>query len=116
VNLSVPITNRIRVDEKPEDIEAMCKDAGYKYRFEGAFIKIETSVGKWRINMSDLPVKVDHINLVHTPNCQTYHKQHRIFLSLIDTFDYIKRHDGELVKKQQSERVHTKLYSKGQEW
>lgn len=116
VTLSVPITNRIRVDEKPEDIEVMCKDAGYKYRFEGAFIKIDTPVGKWRINMSDLPVKVDHINLVHTPNCQTYHKQHRIFLSLTDTFDYIKRHDEELEKKQQSERVYIKLHSKGQEW
>lgn len=109
VNVSIPIGNRIRIDEKIEDVEIMCKEAGFPCHMEGAYLYIETSVGKWRINIGTSPVKVEHINLAKNPNSTTYHKQPRIFLSFIDTFDYIKRHDEELAKKKANGRVFVEL-------
>ena len=76
---------------------------------EGAYLYIETSVGKWRINIGTSPVKLEHINLAKNPNSITYHKQPRIFLSFIDTFDYIKRHDTELAKKKANGKVFVEL-------
>lgn len=91
-------------------MEAMCTEAGYQYHREGAYLYLETPVGKWRINVSESPVKLDHINLVKTPGTKRYHEQPRIFLSYIDTFDYIKRHDEELAKKAAEGRVYVKLF------
>lgn len=99
VKYSIPITNRIRVDEKVEDLDALCMDAGYPHYKEGPYFCIETLVGKWRINVSSSPVKLEHINLVETPECDTYHEQPRLFLSFIDTFAYIKRHDDKLMQR-----------------
>jgi hypothetical protein len=47
---------------------------------------------------------------VKTPGVKKYHEQPRIFLSFIDTFDYIKRHDDELEKKAAEGRVFVKLF------
>ena len=110
IKVSIPITNRVREDEKVEDLEAMCTEAGYEHHREGAYLYLETPVGKWRINVSESPVKLDHINLVKTPGTKRYHEQPRIFLSYIDTFDYIKRHDEELAKKAAEGRVYVKLF------
>ena len=97
--LSVPITNRVRAQDNIEDLIAMCKDAAYGYYVQDGCFLIETPVGKWRIHLGISPIPVDHINLVTTPSGTKYHQQHRIFLSLIDTFDYIKRHDDELIEE-----------------
>lgn len=107
--VSIPITNRVRENEKIEDLEAMCNECGYSNHREGAYLYLETPVGKWRINVSESPVKLDHINLVKTPGVKKYHEQPRIFLSFIDTFDYIKRHDDELEKKAAEGRVFVKF-------
>ncbi len=96
VKISIPITNRIREDEKIEDLEALCQKAGYSHHREGAYLHMETPVGKWRIHVTESPVKLDHINLVMTPNEDKYHEQPRLFLSFRDVFDYIKRHDEKL--------------------
>lgn len=109
VNVSIPIGNRIRIDEKIEDVEIMCKEAGFPCYMEGSYLYIETSVGKWRINIGTSPVKVEHINIAKNPMAKTYHKQPRIFLSFIDTFDYIKRHDTELAKKKANGKVFVEL-------
>ena len=110
IKVSIPITNRVREDEKVEDLEAMCLEAGYAHHREGAYLYLETPVGKWRVNVSESPVKLDHINLVKTPGARKYHEQPRIFLSFIDTFDYIKRHDEELERKASEGRVFVKLF------
>lgn len=48
-------------------------------------------VGKWKIDMDLRPVRLEHINLISQPeNTKKYHVQPRLFLSLKDTFDYIK--------------------------
>lgn len=109
IKVSIPITNRVREDEKVEDLETLCAEAGYAHHREGAYLYLETPVGKWRINVSESPVKLDHINLVKTPGVKKYHEQPRIFLSFIDTFDYIKRHDDELERKAAEGKVLVKL-------
>lgn len=110
VKVSIPINNRVREDEKIEDIETMCNDAGYTYYRESNYLYLETSVGKWRIKINTSPVKLEHINLVKTPGCKTYHEQPRIFLSFIDTFDYIKRHDDNLAEQKSNGKVFAKLF------
>lgn len=60
---------------------------------------IETAVGKWRLDTRTYPVDVYHINLATSPKESTYHKQPRLFLSLADTFEYIRRHDSSLTQK-----------------
>jgi len=111
--LSIPITNRVRKGESIEKIEDMCRKAGYIYARENSLLCVETPVGKWRINVNVLPIKLEHINLVKTPYVKTYHEQPRIFLSLADTFDYIKRHDDDLAKKKESGKVFVKFVSEG---
>ncbi len=116
VKVSIPITNRVRENEKIEDLELLCNEVGYKHYRESNYLYLETSVGKWRINIASLPVKLEHINLVKTPGCRTYHKQPRIFLSFVDTFDYIKRHDDNLAEQKAAGTVFVKLFpdEKGQ--
>jgi hypothetical protein len=56
--------------------------------------------GKWRIDMSLRPVRLEHINLVtERGNTKKFHTQPRLFLSLKDTFDYIMRHDSKLIEE-----------------
>ncbi len=99
ITLSIPITSRQRSNERIEDLEPLCKMAGYPFDYENQFFCLETPVGKWRINTSTSPIKLKHINLVKSPNEVNYHDQPRLFLSFVDVFDYIKRHDEELMKK-----------------
>ena len=106
---SIPIKSHIREDEKIEDLETLCKDAGYPFFREGAYFCLETPVGKWKIDISTAPLKLQHLNLVKTPGSKKYHEQPRLFLSYIDVFDYIKRHDDELEKKVATKRVFVKF-------
>lgn len=112
VKVSIPFTNRVRLDENLLDIKTMCEDAGYLFNQETEYIYIETPVGKWKIKTSKVPVKLEHINLATNPGCKTYHDQPRIFLSFIDTFDYIKRHDEKLLREKEEGKVYVKFISK----
>lgn len=94
---SIPMSNQIRVDESPADLEALCEQAGYTHTQKEDSFELLTPVGRWRIHLRSMPVRVDHINLTMTPNHPyLFHRQHRIFLSLQDAFFYIKRHDDKL--------------------
>lgn len=106
---SIPIKSHIRENEKIEDLETLCNDAGYFYHRENAYFCLETAVGKWRIDVSTAPIKLHHINLVKTPGARRYHEQPRLFLSFIDAFDYIKRHDDGLERKRNEGIVFVKL-------
>lgn len=102
VTVSIPISNKIRADEKIEDIELLCKNAGFECHYEGAYLCIDTKAGKWRIYTGTVPVKVEHMNIAKNPKAFNYHKQPRLFLSFVDTFEYIKRHDEELIRKMEN--------------
>lgn len=106
---SIPINNRLRADEKIEDLEALCADAGYPYYRDGEFFCLSTPVGKWRLDISAVPIKLQHINLVRTPGVNKYHEQPRLFLSFIDTFDYIKRHDDNLEAQASKGKVYVRF-------
>jgi len=107
--LSIPIYNRVRSDESIQDLEAMCIDAAYPFSHEEACFLLETPVGKWRIHTDTSPISLDHINLAKTPWSKDYHKQPRLFLSLIDVFGYIKRHDDKLEKEKEEGTVYLKF-------
>ena len=98
--LSIPIESRVRTDETIADLATLCEQYGYAYRIKGTEFHLETSVGKWIIHTDVRPVTLEHINLAQKPFCEVYHKQHRIFLSLLDSVRYIHRHDSELLVKQ----------------
>lgn len=106
--VSVPFTNRVRLHENLSDIKTKCEEAGYTFNRDKKYIYIKTPVGKWKIKTAKLPVKLEHINLVIEPDGETYHEQPRIFLSFMDTFEYIKRHDDNL----ESEKEEGKLFKK----
>ena len=99
VKVSIPITSKVRQTETLSELKRLCASWGYSYSLDNKFFKIETMVGKWKIYIFSRPVVVDHVNLVVTPNSDEYHRQHRIFLSLVDAFNYIHRHDDSLLQK-----------------
>ena len=94
---SIPIGNRVRADETITDLHKMCARYGYEHRFHKGDFEIVTPVGKWKIHTDARPVTMEHINLAESPMCETYHKQHRIFLSMLDALKYIHRHDSTLM-------------------
>lgn len=102
-NISIPITNQNRAGERITDIYDLVEKSGFTgYRYTNVLEKvdayvIETPVGKWMIHLQKCPIIVDHINYVKTPGNTNYHRQHRMFLSFVDTFEYIKRHDESLI-------------------
>lgn len=99
VLLSVPITDRQRDTESVTEIEEMCKESGFTCEYDEDFFYLETLVGKWKIDLNSYPVRLYHINLVVDARTEEYHEQPRVFLSLTDTFLYIKRHDESLTHK-----------------
>ena len=101
--VSIPIYNQIRADETVEDLKELCERYNYEFGYTGTYVTIETPVGKWRINVNTRPVKVEHANLAYGGNPK-YHMQHRIFLSLTDTFRYIERHDTTLEARIKNEK------------
>ena len=95
---SVPIYQQKRTEEKPEDLDGLCEQYGWEHCLENGEYRIETPVGKWKLLVGTKPVDVYHINLVNRRG-PGYHKQHRLFLSLTDTVEYIRRHDEALMEK-----------------
>lgn len=110
--VSIPFTNRIRHNENLDDLVVLCRDEGYVCSYDDYDFYVETPVGKWKIDHTNSPIKVEHINLVTSPGCTTYHKQPRLFLSLLDTFEYIKRHDNELKRQKEAGTVMVSIYDK----
>ena len=100
--ISIPINNRVRKGETVEDIRKLCSEQGYYSVYNGHFLTIETPVGHWRINTQTQPIQVDHKNVALSGANASYHRQHREFLSLTDTFRYIDRHDKNLMSSQSS--------------
>ena len=96
VKVSIPIDNKVRSDETIEDLQTLCDQYGYEWKAYAEFFELTTPVGKWRIDTMARPVTVEHINLAKHPNRETYHKQHRIFLSMLDAIRYIHKHDYSL--------------------
>ena len=95
---SIPITSQKRQGESVQDLAALCEENQFTYSREAGYFTIRTPLGRWRIHLKCNPIAVDHINLTTTPdNPLLYHRQPRLFLSLADTFSYIKRHDRKLL-------------------
>ena len=100
VVFSIPITNKERTGETTDTLVRLCTEHCLPFQYDSRYFEMQTMVGKWRIDMSLRPVRLEHINLVsHPQNTKKYHVQPRLFLSLKDTFDYIMRHDSTLMKK-----------------
>lgn len=99
VLLSVPVSDRQRDSESVSEIESMCKDSGFACEYDEDFFYLETLVGKWKVDLNSYPVRLYHINLMVDAGTEEYHEQPRVFLSLTDTFLYIKRHDESLTHK-----------------
>ena len=99
IKASVPIYQEERKGETIDILDRLCDSQGYPHRYDAPDYFIETPVGKWRLDTRTLPVDVFHINLVTSPDTTLYHKQHRLFLSLSDTFEYIRRHERSLMAK-----------------
>lgn len=94
VVFSIPITSQERVGETSDTLVRLCKDHGISFWHDERYFVLHTQVGRWRIDISARPVRLEHINLVREPNnIDHYHVQPRLFLSLRDTFFYILRHD-----------------------
>lgn len=97
---SFPITSQKKRSESVNDLAALCEESQFEYSREAEYFIIRTPLGRWRIHLNNNPIFVDHINLSRTPdNPLLYHRQPRLFLSLSDTFSYIKRHDMKLLER-----------------
>ena len=100
ITVSVPIYQQQRSTENVCDIDRKCDALNWEHIATEKEYCIVTPVGKWRIKMNTSPVDVYHINKAISPDNETnYHKQHRLFLSITDTFEYIKRHDLQLIER-----------------
>lgn len=96
--VSVPITNKERVYEPTDALEALCDECGFAHWVnDDSWFHIETPVGSWRFDLMEKPIHLMHINRVKGSR-DRYHVQPRLFLSFKDAFRYIERHD-ELVKR-----------------
>lgn len=99
VVLSIPISNRQRLSESVDDLKEMCQHSGFSCQSDEEFFYLQTTVGKWKIDLNSYPVRLFHINLIVDARTEEYHAQPRVFLSLTDAFLYIKRHDESLSHK-----------------
>lgn len=100
IECSFPIDSRTRPGESVDDLAALCAEAGYPCSTDAPFFFFETAVGRWKIDFSSRPYIVYHINRVRAPdNAYDYHRQPRLFLSLLDIFAYIQRHDQKLIQR-----------------
>lgn len=98
IHLSMPIYSRKRIGESVDMLVAACKANSYEYSQEGGQFTLETPVGIWKINTTNSPYRLHHINTAMTPDNRTnFHRQPRIFYSLQDTISYIKRHDDAII-------------------
>ena len=96
LDITMPITSQERDQDTPEMLERLCREKKYSYRQGHSIIELETPVGKWKIFFRERPVRLEHVNLAFSDPDTNYHVQPRIFLSLLDAFQYIERHDQKL--------------------
>ena len=94
---SIPIENKVREEESIEDLRNLCDRYGYEHSLENEDFVVVTCAGKWKIHTDKRPVTMEHINLAKKPECDVYHKQPRLFLSMIDALIYIHRHDSNFI-------------------
>lgn len=94
---SVPIDQRVRKDEDPAELDPLCDAAGFLHEYDAPYYSIQTPVGIWKLKVGTRPLEVLHSHAAHNDRPPAFHKQHRIFLSLKDTFRYIKKHDASVI-------------------
>lgn len=100
VVFSIPITNQERHGETMDTLIRLCTEHCLPFEHDTRYFTLQTMAGKWRIDINSRPVRLEHINLVTEPgNKKKFHTQPRLFLSLQDTFDYIMRHDSQLIEE-----------------
>lgn len=98
VVVSIPYQNTRREDDSIEILKELCLQNGLIFKQGKTVFEIITSVGLWKIEIYSMPIQVHHLSLKHKHGqALHYHKQPRVFLSYKDVFDYILRHDNELV-------------------
>lgn len=94
VEVSIPKKSIVRKYETIEDIQRLCKKYGLKWGYDGTYITMNTKSGMWRVDTGARPYILEHINLlVDKSKNKLYHKQPRIFLSLVDVVFYVHWHD-----------------------
>jgi len=99
VVVSIPIQNERREDDTVEALKQLCLDNGFVFKEGKTVFEIFTPIGFWKLNIFSMPIQVHHLSLKNKHGKTLhYHKQPRIFLSFKDAFDYILRHDNELVE------------------
>ena len=103
---SIPITSRSRADETVGDLRTLCKQHGFPCSFENGEFAFTTPAGKWKIDTTTKPYMIYHINLAMRPDCEYYHRQPRLFLSLLDIFEYVSRHDEKLIERTTEQQDH----------
>ena len=96
---SIPFGNKVRAEESLEDLQNLARQFGYENKLENDELLVSTPVGKWKICLSKRPVFLKHLNLAKKTEGTEYHKQPRMFLSLIDALNYIHRHDSSIVNR-----------------
>ncbi len=102
VQFSIPITSKERSWDNCDTLVTLSTQHCLPYQYDDRYFMLETMAGKWKIDMSLRPVRLEHINLIKNHgNTTKYHTQPRLFLSLKDTFDYIMRHDKSLIEELQ---------------
>lgn len=90
---SIPITSRNRGEENIADIKKLCRDVKFRFYQAGNELNIETPCSKWKIDARMKPYVIYHSYNKAVTNAGDYHRQPRMFLSLLDIFEYIHRHD-----------------------
>ena len=96
---SIPLKQRIRENETEEQIDALCDGLGWNHEYREDAYYIETPVAKWKLMTGTHPLVVYHM----PKGSVEYHKQHRTFLSMTDTVEYIRRHDESIMAGREQE-------------
>lgn len=107
IAVSVPFSNRVREHDTVELLSLLCAKAGYSCEVNQSSVVIRTPVGVWQFDTETSPIRVDHMHLKETAS--QFHRQPRVFLSLYDTFAYIRRHDQRIMEQPQGEAEEDKL-------
>lgn len=90
LEISMPIDSRERKEETLEEILAFCTRWEIAHTYREPILHIRTAASEWTLNVTMHPVVIDH-----KPNgCDDFHRQHRMFMSLLDAVMYIAKHDN----------------------
>jgi hypothetical protein len=94
----LPIYSKKRYGDGVQALIDACESHAYEYKQDGSRFTFETPVGIWRLDTTRTPYRIQHINTAMNPNNRiTFHNQPRLFYSLKDVFDYVKRHDDHIM-------------------